>query len=128
MTNVLHANDAPVLPDLQGHTVAFVDTDTACDAVIQALHTAGFPNDTIQVLRGEDGLHLLERIAQASSWGESAEDILKQGTAELHAGHSMVFVEVKNAREGDAVATLCTPHGAHGIYHFGLFVDTRLTA
>ena len=29
MTNVLHSNDAPVLPDLQGHTVAFVDTDDA---------------------------------------------------------------------------------------------------
>ena len=128
MTNVLHTNDAPVLPELQGHTIAFVDTDMACDAVIQALNRAGFPNSTIQVLRGEDGLHLLELIAQASSWGESAEDILKQGTAELHAGHSMVFVEVKNAREGDTVATLCTPHGAHGMYHFGTLVDTRLTA
>lgn len=128
MTNVLHTNDAPVLPELQGHTVAFIDTDTSCDAMIQALNTAGFRDTTIQVLRGEDGLHLLELIAQASSWGESAEDILKQGTAELQAGHSMVFVEVKNAREGDALATLCTPHGAHGIYHFGLLVDTRLTA
>ena len=128
MTSILLSDDAQALSALQGHTVLFVDADAACDAVMRALTTAGFPDAKLQMLRGAGGLHLLERIAQTSSWGESAEDILKQGTVELHAGHSMVLVEVKNAREGDTVATLCTPHGAHGIYHFGSLVDTRLTA
>ncbi len=128
MTSVLHSDDAPALPELQGHTVAFVDTDAACDAVMRALNAAGFPNAKLQVLRGEDGLHLLERTAAASSWGEAAEEVLKQGEIELRGGHSLVFVEVQNAEEADTVAEVSTRHGAHGIYHFGLLVDTRLTA
>ena len=128
MTRVQHSANAPALPDLQGHTVAFVDTDTACEAVTQALNTAGFPHSAIQVLRGEEGLPVLQRIAKASSWGESAMDLLNQGTAELHHGHSLVLVEVKNINVAATVAAITTQHGAHSIYHFGLLVDTRLTA
>ena len=125
--SVFHSMDAPVTPELQGHTVAFVDTDAACDAVMQALNAAGFRDAKLQVLWGEDGLHLLERIADASAWGETAEEVLKRGEIELRIGHSLVFVEVQNAAEADTVAAISTQHGAHSIYHFGLFVDTRLT-
>lgn len=128
MTTVPDSDDASALPDLQGHTVGFVDTLAACEAVTQALNTAGFPDATIKVLRGEEGLHLLERMVDASSWGESAEDVLKLGTVELRGGHSLVFVDVQNAEEAATVAEVSTQHGAHGIYHFGLLVDTRLTA
>jgi len=91
--SVFHSMDAPVTPELQGHTVAFVDTDAACDAVMQALNAAGFRDAKLQVLWGEDGLHLLERIADASAWGETAEEVLKRGEIELRIGHSLVFVE-----------------------------------
>ena len=128
MTLVPHSDDAPALPDLQGHTVGFVDTLAACEAVTQALNTAGLPIEKVKVLRGEEGLHLLERIMDASSWGESAEEVLKQGTVELSSGHSLIFVDVQNADEAATVAKVSTQHGAHGIYHFGLLVDTRLTA
>ncbi|MEK6261662.1 MAG: hypothetical protein AABP62_23935 [Planctomycetota bacterium] len=128
MTPVSHLDDAPALPDLQGHTVGFVDTLEACEALTQALKTAGFPEASIKVLRGEEGLHLLERMVDASSWGESAEEVLKLATVELPSGHSLVFVDVQNAEEATTVAEVSTQHGAHGTYHFGLLVDTRLTA
>jgi hypothetical protein len=128
MTSTLNADDVLALPELQGHTVAFVDTDAACDAVMQALNVAGFPDAKLQVLWGEDGLHLMERIAKATSWGETSEEVMKQGETELRGGHSVVFVEVQNAEEAERVAEVSTPLGAHGIYHFGSLVDTRLTA
>jgi hypothetical protein len=128
MTSVVHPNDALALPTLRGHTVAFVDSNAACDAVMQALNAAGFPNGRLQVLWGEDGLHLLERITHASSWGETAEDVLQQGAIALENGHSLVFVEVQNAEEAATVVAVSSPHGAHSIYHFGSLIDTRLTA
>ena len=127
MSNVAQQNDVQELPKLQGHTVGFVDTHAECEAMVQALNKAGFSEAAITVFHGEDEVHLLESLMDGSSWGESAEEVLKQGTLELRSGHFVVCVEVQDADEAAAVAAVSTQCGVHGIYHFGTMVDTRLT-
>ncbi len=127
MSNVAQPDDVQELPKLQGHTIGFVDTQVQCDATIQALDKAGFSYATITVFHGEEEVHLLESLMDGSSWGESAQEVLKQGTLELQSGHFVVCIEVQNADEADAVAAVSTRCGVHGIYHFGIMVDTRLT-
>ena len=127
MSNVAQQNDVQELPKLQGHTIGFVDTHAECEAMVQALNKAGFSEAAITVFHGEDEVHLLESLMDGSSWGESAEEVLKQGTLELRSGHFVVCVEVKNADEAATVAAVSTRCGVHGIYHFGIMVDTRLT-
>lgn len=127
MSNVAQPEDVQELPKLQGHTIGFVDTRAECEAMTQALNKAGFSNAAITVLRGEEEVHLLESLMGGSSWGESAEEVLKQGTIELRSDHSVVCIEVQNADEAATVAEVSTQCGVHGIYHFGILVDTRLT-
>jgi hypothetical protein len=93
----------------------------------QALNKAGFADTSITVIHGEDEVSLLERLMNGSSWGESVEEVLKQGTLELRSNHYVVCIEVKDAEEADTVAAVSTQCGVHGIYHFGMLVDTRLT-
>ncbi len=127
MSNVAQPDDVQELPKLQGHTIGFVDTRAECEAMTQALNKAGFSNAAITVLHGEEEVHLLESLMGGSSWGESAEEVLKQGTIELRSGHSVVCIGVQNADEAATVAAVSTQCGVHGIYHFGILVDTRLT-
>lgn len=121
-------SEAHEVPSVPGHTIGFVETKSACDALTQALNTAGFPDAKILVLHGASAIHLLESLLGGSLWGESAEEVLKQGTLQLGDGHVVVCVEVENANEAATVASVSTQHGGYSIYHFGLLIDTRLTA
>lgn len=127
MSNVAQPEDVQKLPDLQGHTIGFVDTHAECEAMTQALNKAGFADTAITVFHGEEGVPLLESLMKGSSWGESAAEVLKQGTLELRSDHYVVCIEVKNAEEAATVAAVSTQCGVHSIYHFGVLVDTRLT-
>ena len=127
MSTVAQQDKVQELPQLQGHTIGFVDTHAECEAMTQALNTAGFADDAITVFHGEEEVSLLERLMGGSSWGESAEEVLKQGTLELHSDHYVVCIGVKNAEEADTVAAVSTQCGVRSIYHFGNLVDTRLT-
>lgn len=127
MSNVAQQDDVRELPKLQGHTLGFVDTQAECEAMTQALNKAGFPEAKIIILHGEAEMHLLESLMDGSSWGESAEEVLKQGTIELHNGHFVVCIEVQNADEAATVAAISTQCGVRSVYHFGILVDTRLT-
>lgn len=80
------------------------------------------------MFHGEEGLPLLESLLDTSLWGESAEAVLKQGRTELRDGHSVVCVRVVDADEAARVATVSLRHGGYSTYHFGVLVDTRLTA
>lgn len=127
MANVAQPDDVQELPKLQGHTIGFVDTEAECETMIRALNKAGFSDATIMVMRGEDDVDRLESLMDGSSWGESAEEVLKQGTLELCSGHSVVCIEVQTADEASTVAAISTQCGVRSIYHFGIMVDTRLT-
>lgn len=127
MSTVAQQDEVQELPKLQGHTIGFVDTHAECEAMTASLNEAGFADDAITVFHGEEDVPLLERLMGGSSWGESAEEVLKQGTLELHSDHYVVCIGVKNAEEADTVATISTQCGVRSIYYFGNLVDTRLT-
>lgn len=127
MSNVAQPVDIQEMPKLQGHTIGFADTRVDCEAMTQALNKAGFSDAVITILHGAEEVPLLESLMDGSSWGESAEEVLKQGTLELRSGHSVVCIEVQNAHEAATVAAVSTQCGVHSIYHFGILVDTRLT-
>ena len=121
------SEDAQPVPVLKGHTIGFADTPAVCVAMAQALNKAGFPDARILMLHGAVEIPALERLMGGSSWGESAEKLLTQGTAELRNDHSVVCVEVQNAEQAATVAAISTQCGVRSIYHFGDFVDTQLT-
>ncbi len=127
MSIVAQQDDVQVLPQLQGHTIGFIDTQAECEVTSLALNQAGFADDVITVFHGDEDVPLLKSLMGGSSWGESAEDVLKQGTLELHSDHYVVCIGVKNAEEADTVATISTQCGVRSIYYFGNLVDTRLT-
>ncbi len=121
------SDDAQQVPVLKGHTIGFADTPAVCVAMEQALNKAGFPDARILMLHGAAEIPALERLMGGSSWGESAEKLLTQGTAELRSDHSVVCVEVQNVEQAATVAAISTQCGVRSIYHFGDFVDTQLT-
>ena len=127
MSNVAQPDDVQELPQLQGHAIGFIDTQVECEVTSLALNQAGFADDVITVFHGDEDVPLLESLMSGSSWGESAEDVLKQGTLELHSDHYVVCIGVKNAEEADTVATVSTQCGVRSIYYFGNLIDTRLT-
>ena len=118
---------APELPKLPGHTLGFIDSEAACEAMLLDLQRAGFPLTAIITFRGTDGGEQLTRMLEGSPWGESAETLLKQSHDELIAGHSVVCVEVKGDQEALTVAEISTQHGGRNVTQFGQWVDTRLT-
>jgi hypothetical protein len=111
----------------EGHTIGFVNTAAECAAMTQALNQAGVSDGCIHVWQGKEGLESLQGMLDGSLWGESAEEVLKQGTDELNGGHFVACIEIQSAREAATVAEISTQYGCHGIYHFGKLVDTRLT-
>ena len=128
MSSAPHPVEAQEPPTAPGHTIGFIETQIACEALLQSLKIEGFSDAQIMVLHGEAAIPLLESMLEGSLWGESAEEVLKQGTVELHGGQTVVCVEVQDAEEAATVAAVSTKHGGYSVYHFGLLIDTRLTA
>lgn len=128
MSTVPSLNEDRELESPRGHTIGFIDSVAQCDALTTALNQAGIPNSAISVWRDDEGLRLLERMLTGSLWGESAEEFLKQGTLELQSGNAVVCTAVRDAAEADVVAAISSQHGGRSVCHFGLFIDTRLTA
>ena len=115
------------MPEPQGHAIGFVNSQIECDAAIQELNNGGFPDSTIQVLRGVDGVHLLQRMMSGSLWGEADEDVLTQGIVELSHGHFALSIDSRDRAQALEIANLAAKHGGHGFTHFGLLTDERLT-
>ncbi len=115
------------MPELQGHTIGFIDTRTDCDAAILELNSAGFSDSTMSVLNGDHGIRLLTRMMSGSLWGETAEDLLKQGVIELSHGHFALIIEARDRDQALAVAAAAAKHSGHGFSYFGELTDERLT-
>ena len=120
-------DDGQILPAPQGHAIGFVDTQSDCNAVIHALTSAGYPESSITTLCGDDGIQLMKRMMGSSLWGETAEEVMKQGVIEISHGHFALIVETKDRDAAMDVANVSLPHGAHGFHHFGVLADERLT-
>ena len=115
------------MPGPRGHAVGFAETQSQCDAIIDGLNIAGFPHSRIAVLAGDDGIHLLKRMFAGTLWGETAEEMLKQGVIELSRGRIALVVEAKDREEALLASNIAKKKGGHGFCHFGTFIDTRLT-
>jgi hypothetical protein len=115
------------MPGPQGHAIGFVDTAAQCDKFTQALNMAGFSARTIKVLHGDDGVSLLNRMMGGSLWGETAEDVLKQGLVELGNGHYVVVVDCEDHDEAMVIARVATLHGGRAFNYFGLLIDEQIT-
>lgn len=115
------------LPAPQGHAIGFADSQADCNAITAALNAAGFPDDNITVLSGEDGIHLFQRIMGGSLWGEAAESMMRDGTIELNRGHFALMIETEDRDTAVTAANIASHHGGHNFNHFGLLTDERLT-
>jgi hypothetical protein len=115
------------MPDPQGHSIGFFDTKAECDDFIKELNAAGFPDTSITILSGVGGIELLNRMMAGSLWGESDEDVLKQGTIELSNGHFVLTIESRDRDQALLIAKVSEKHGGHSFYYFGILTDERLT-
>lgn len=115
------------LPKLPGHTLGYIDSPSACAGLVQSLQLEGFESEDILTFQGPEGVELLTQMMKGSQWGESAETVLKRGTDELLAGHSIFCVKVDGDEEATLVASISTQLGGRSVTHFGVLVDTRLT-
>jgi hypothetical protein len=115
------------VPQPQGHVVGFADSREMCDTIVDALEQSGFEESKLTVFAGDDGIHLLKRMMEGL-WGESAQKFLQRAVEELEKGHSAICVEVRNLPEAREAALLAGRFGGHSFDHFGVFVDTQLTA
>lgn len=115
------------LPKLQGHVLCIMNSQDVSEQMTVSLNAAGFKDAEILVFSGDEGMQLVKRLMEGSQWGEGAEEFLGECIVELEDGRTVVCVKVDNDAELNEVSTLATQFGGHGIYHFGLLVDTRLT-
>jgi hypothetical protein len=127
MSTITHVNETAGLPNVQGHTIGFVDSWSACQAITDRLNEGGIDSDRVVAFQGNEGIAAWDRLLEGSRWGESVDDVLKEGLSELRLGHCVLLVEVGDDKEAALVASISTQHGGHGIHHFGLLIDTRLT-
>ena len=115
------------IPELQGHSVGFIDTQTQCDSLIQQLNAAEITESAITVFSGEFGTERFEQTMQGHLWGEAAEDLLARGTLELSYGHLALMIESQDRSQAALVADISTKLGGHSFYYFGELTDERLT-
>lgn len=111
----------------ESQAIGFVDTKEQFDAVTQALKTAGYADSNIIILRGEDGVDLLERLQETFNFGDGEDAIVAFALKELRAGHYALGVEAKDRAGAMGVANLLEPLGAHSFSYFGTWVNERLT-
>lgn len=110
-----------------GHIIGFVDDDAAARSFVLTLMERGFSESQVAVFQGEAGIEQWTKMMEGSLWGESTEDVFKDGIAELQSGHSAIVIDVSDSQTAAGVADLARQMGGHGFYHFGVLVDTRLT-
>lgn len=115
------------LPKLPGHTLGYIDSPAERAGLVQSLQLEGFASEAILTFEGAEGVALLAQMMEGSQWGESAQKVLKKGTDELLAGHSVFCVKVAGDEEAALVAAISTQLGGRSVTHFGVLVDTRLT-
>lgn len=106
-----------------GKVLGIVDSRAACEKVAAALSAAGFPK--VQMLVGEEGVHLLERVDQFF-FSDMEERVLDRHLEELRVGHAIIVIEAPADRI-DEVVNVASANGARRLVHFGLLTVSWLT-
>ena len=106
-----------------GKVLGVVDSKEIGENVARSLQAAGFP--PIQVLVGDDGIRLLERVDQFF-FSDMEDRILKRHLEELRAGNAIIAITTPADRVDEAVQ-VASEAGARRLVHFGSLVVTWLT-
>lgn len=107
-----------------GKVLGIVDSREDCEKVSAALAAVGLPK--LQVLVGEEGVQLLERVDQFF-FSDMEERILQRHLEELRTGHAIIAIETSSDRV-DEVVRIASANGARRLVHFGYLTVTWLTA
>ena len=110
-----------------GKVIGFVDTKEQFDAAMDALKAAGNAEVEIIVLKGENGVDMLERLQETFNFGDGEDAIMEFSIKELQEGHYALGIEVQDRDDAIRVASLAEPLGAHSFSYFGTWLNERLT-
>ena len=106
-----------------GKVLGIVDSRADCETLAAALAAAGLPK--VQVLVGDEGVQLLERVDQFF-FSDMEERILRRHLEELQAGHAVIAIETPSERV-DEVVSIASTNGARRLVHFGFLTVNWLT-
>ena len=98
-----------------GKVLGVVEGRAEFDKLVPPLEAAGF--DKIEVLCGDDGVALLERVG-SFFFSDMEERVLKRHIEELKAGHFIVAITAPSDRVEEAVR-VASQNGARRLVHFG---------
>lgn len=107
----------------KGRIFGIVNTLSELDRISLRLEAAGFTD--IEVLCGEEGLHVLERD-HTFYFSDMEDRILDWQINELKAGHYILIVKTPADRAEEA-ADIAAANGARRLVHFGWWMNTWLT-
>lgn len=106
-----------------GKVLGIVNSREACEQVAQALAAAGIPK--VQVLVGDDGIQLLERVNQFF-FSDMEERVLRHHLDELQAGHAVIAIDAPSDQV-DKVVRIASANGARRLVHFGFLTVNWLS-
>jgi hypothetical protein len=110
-----------------GKVIGFIDGKAEFEAFAEAVRADGYPACKITSLYGEDGIHLLERLKENSSFfGDSEDSVIQLSIKELGQGNYAAAVEVTDHQQAVQIASLAKPHGGHAFSYFGTWVTDQL--
>jgi hypothetical protein len=130
-------DDERALKSPVNQVVAVVSPETDLQKVISALHSAGFPEDSIGVLRGQKDAHKLDPASGRHGWlarlakigpdfGDLDEKYLKGYADALRAGSTVIAVVAEPGSKRREVADLLKRFGASHVNSYGMFIIEAL--
>jgi hypothetical protein len=130
-------DDKRALKNPVNQVVAVVSSETDPQKVISALHGAGFPEESIGVLRGEKDAQKLESASGRHGWlarlakigpnfGDLDEKYLRTYADALRAGSTVIAVVAEPGSKRREVADLLKRFGASHVNSYGLFTIEAL--
>jgi hypothetical protein len=115
------------VPRPEDRLVGFVNTKAEKDAIVEALHEAGYPDSKIMVLFDKRGIEQLKQLHEKFFFSDPEYQVIEFGIKELQAGHYCLSVEVEDRDAAAAITDLATRLGGHGFQYIGLWVTERLS-
>lgn len=111
----------------QGHAIAYVDTQEQVDKIVGILKQAGFDQDRLIVLHGQEGIDLVHQDDRKFYFGDGEDTLLDHALQELENGNYLLGIEVEDRDEALHVLHLAEPAGARRFSYFGTWINERLT-
>src|SRR5579875_1652912 len=127
-----------VISQTQDWVVGVVDTPTAAEQAVQALREAGFPDDDIVLLHGDDAVQAVQaRTEQANplmrllhalvGQTNEASSYERDYVDEARMGHSIINVHTVDQEDVLRVQQILEAHGVHRLKHYGRWTISQLS-